>query len=302
MKVLVVQKKSSYQRLVREKRSRRVGRLLEIDDPSVARMRQSHESHLATVEAAKRHLKSLGAEATYAYVDDDVDACSFELVVTLGGDGTLLAASHGVGAATPTLAINTSPQTSVGYFCAGAPDSLEDTLQAGLGGKLKVTNLTRMEVEVDGKVLTSRVLNDILFSASSPAETTRYLLYHRKQVEDQKSSGIWVGPAAGSTAAQRSAGGRVLPIGSQRLQYVVREPYHGDARPYQLTKGLIEAGEELRLKSKTPGGRLWLDGPHREREASLGADVRLRRSRESLRILGLRRHDKARPAVDPRQD
>ena len=41
-----------------------------------------------------------------------------DLVVTIGGDGTLLAASHAIGD-TPILGINSAPDFSVGFFCSG---------------------------------------------------------------------------------------------------------------------------------------------------------------------------------------
>jgi len=63
------------------------------------------------------------------------------------------------------------------------------------------TTLTRMRVERDGEVLHRRVLNDALFCHRSPAATTRYIISHEGREEHHKSSGVWVGPAAGSTAA-----------------------------------------------------------------------------------------------------
>jgi hypothetical protein len=37
------------------------------------------------------------------------------------------------------------------------------------------------------------------------------------------------------------------------------------------------------------GGRLYLDGPHREFSVEIGTEVRFRRSSEPLTLLGLRR-------------
>ena len=78
-----------------------------------------------------------------------------------------------------------------------------------------------MRVELNGESLHDRVLNEALFCHASPAATSRYILRVARADgaepdvladEEQKSSGLWVGPAAGSTAAQRSAGGSVLPL------------------------------------------------------------------------------------------
>ena len=214
----------------------------------------------------------------------------YDLVITLGGDGTLLWASHAIGQDTPMVAINTAPQDSVGYFCAGTREDLESVLARALSGRLRAMSLTRMAVELDGKVLSERVLNDALYSHECPAATTRYLIRHGDVEEEQKSSGIWIGAAAGSTAAVRSAGGKVLPLKSEKLQYVVRELYepHGQHN-HRLLKGFVEPGDYLEIRSKIPSGRLYLDGPHRTHVVSLGAVVHFRRSNDPLTLLGLRR-------------
>src|SRR5690606_23825873 len=124
----------------------------------------------------------------------------------------------------------------------------------------RATKLARMEVALDGELVSTRILNDILFCHSCPAATTRYIIALGDVREEQLSSGIWVGPAAGSTAAQRSAGGRVLAPGSQKIQYIVREPYHGMGEGYQLTKGVIGPGEALHLRGKIREGRIYMDG------------------------------------------
>ncbi|MEM9195948.1 MAG: hypothetical protein AAGF12_42670, partial [Myxococcota bacterium] len=105
----------------------------------------------------------------------------------------------------------------------------------------------------------------------------------------------------GSTAAQRSAGGKVLPIRSKRLQFIVREPYFGDGPRFELTKGLVEPDEEFLLISKTPEGSLYLDGPHRVHQVQLGSEIRMRRSPERLTLLGLRQRSDRSDLVAERQ-
>jgi NAD+ kinase len=231
----------------------------------------------------------LGIEAKFRHRSDDTHARSVDLVVTLGGDGTLLWASRLVSANTPIVAINTAPKDSVGYFCAGTKHELEDVLVAALDGKLRATELTRMQVELDGNVLSKRVLNDALYCHESPAATSRYHLRFSRSGEDHKSSGVWVGPAAGSSAAQRSAGGVLLPVDARELQFVVREPYEANGVKYRLKRGLVSPGQTLRLESRMRAGRLFLDGPHTVHVVEMAAKLAFRRSSEPLTLLGFRR-------------
>jgi len=290
VRVLVISKKSSYQRLVRERRNRRIARLLASGDRTVDRLEQAHEDHQRSVEHTREVLRELGVHAIFRSLDTRKKTSDdFDLIVTLGGDGTLLWASHMVTHDRPMVAINTAPKDSVGYFCAADAGNLDRVLDDAVSGKLEPTRLTRMAVELDGRVLSKRVLNDILFCHECPAATARYLIHHGDVEEDHRSSGVWVGPAAGSTAAQRSAGGRRLPIRSQRMQYVVREPYQVGDQRFQLAKGLVEPGEELWIRSKMLDGRVYIDGPHRDHRVPFGAQLRMWRSDQPLVLLGLRR-------------
>jgi len=143
-------------------------------------------------------------------------------------------------------------------------------------------------VTVNGGIKSKRVLNDVLFCHASPAATSRYILRHGRTREEQRSSGIWVGPAAGSTAAQRSAGGRILPISSKQIQYVVREPYAAPEGECRLHKGIVEPRRRLVVKSKMAAARMFLDGPHRQFTVRLGDEVVFESPGEPLTVLGIR--------------
>jgi NAD+ kinase len=286
-RVLVIYKKSTYQLWVSERKNPHAQALLKRKDRAVERMLAAHEDHVHTIQAARQTLDGLGVDAVFRYRADADRAENFDLVITLGGDGTLLWASHLVGKQ-PMLAINTAPQDSIGYFCGGTKDTLEESLTAAIQGKLPARQLTRMQITLDGEVVSRRVLNDVLFCHECPAATTRYLIRHGGREEDQRSSGLWVGPAAGSTAAQRSAGGKVLPLDSSQMQFVVREPYMPNGTRYELVNGLLAPDEELQITSKIHGGRLYVDGPHLKRKVELGSIIHLKRSPEPLTVLGFR--------------
>lgn len=285
----------------------RVERLLREKDLTVQRMAGAHEQHEACLAEVKTALEELGCEAkmVMAAALDEFKVMidpprsdgrpgamppsrKPDLVVTIGGDGTLLAASHTV-SDTPILAINSAPDYSVGFFCGGRLGNVHETLEKALSGKLPRAQLTRMKVEKDGQLLTTRVLNEVLVCASSPAATTRYILEHRGVTEEQKSSGIWIGPAAGSTAAQRSAGGRVLPLTSNKLQFVVREPYTPAGQVLRLPRGLVAPGESLTVRAKMSDGRVFVDGPHEVHSVTIGDLLRFSASDEPLNLLGVLR-------------
>lgn len=285
-RVALVVKRSALDRAADQPKDR-LHRLLERGDPTVANVRASHEEHTETVAEVKRALEELGATVTRIRKRrEPVDTNGYDIVVTVGGDGTLLHASHSVGRV-PVIGINSAPSTSVGFFCGARKGEVRDALAAALDGSLPSTTLTRMLVRVNGEPVHTRVLNDALFCHQSPAVTSRYILEYDGVAEEQKSSGFWIGPAAGSTAAQRSAGGAILPLVSSDLQLVVREPYRPYDEPYRLCCVLVKPGQRLEVRSKSRRMRLYLDGPDDMVRVDLGDVVRFEQSPEPLHLLGL---------------
>ncbi len=291
-KIAVVQKRTTYRKFVVEEHDPLIARLLRRHDPTVGRLRSSHEAHEETVRELDDALAAIGADVVYRGGPRGRIPPRVDLVLTVGGDGTLLAASHQIGAGIALLGINSAPDHSVGFFCGGKKGTVRASLERALAGRLPKSELTRMRVELNGKVLHARVLNEALFCHASPAATSRYILRVTKAdgsfgEEDQRSSGMWIGPAAGSTAAQRSAGGKVLPLASRRIQYVVREPYRPGGGRLRFAVGLLDEDGRLTIRSKVRDAKVFLDGHRLVHTMTIGDVLGLRRSAETLTVLGL---------------
>lgn len=286
-RIALVMKRSAWRIYLEERQDPRIARLIEVGDPTVSRLRASHEAHEQTMREVEAALDRLGAEVVVVSGSSrQFDARNLDLVITVGGDGTLLSASHNL-TDTPILGINSAPNHSVGFFCGARSGEAAVAIEKALRGGLRRAVLTRMQVTVNGAIVTSRVLNDTLFCHVSPAATSRYLVHLGKIEEEQKSSGFWIGPAAGSTAAQRSAGGRVLPLTSKRLQMVVREPYTPHGEEYRLRHALIQPGTSLIVRSKIHDAKLFFDGPIDSFDVGFGDVIEFTQAPQSLTLLGI---------------
>lgn len=291
-RILVIYKKSVFQIYVEERKNPLMKKLLRAGDPLLKRLERAHHEHVKSLDKARTYFRKHQIDAVFRYRSDARAAVEYDLVVTLGGDGTLLWASHLIGKGKPVVAINTAPDESVGYFCAGTQHNLEDTLCDALKGALPEFSLQRMRINLDNKLLSNRVLNDILFCHSCPASMARYELRLGNHCENQKSSGLWIGPAAGSTAGQRSAGGEVLAIRSKKLQYVVREAYDSSGKGYQLTCGTFGENDALSIKSQFRDGRMFVDGPHKRVSIPIGGVLVCSHSDEPLTLLGFQHENR----------
>jgi NAD+ kinase len=298
-RVEVVLKRSSWRKWVEQEADPQIARLIAAGDETVRHMLASHTDHIETIEEVRTALADLGLVARWSDRPHEFRVSEgSELVVIVGGDGTLLGASHGIGPNVPLLGVNSSPDYSVGFFCGAKKGYVREALVAALDGNLRSSELARMRVELNGQPLHNRILNEALFCHVSPAATSRYILRvlgadNRIITEEEhRSSGVWVGPAAGSTGAQRSAGGKTLGLTSGDLQYVVREPYRPQRRELGLV-GLIGEGQCLAIKSAMRHSSIFLDGDQLVHGVAIGDVVKMKRSTEPLVVLGLSRNGSA---------
>lgn len=280
-------KRSAWRIHLEDRPDPKLQRLVDERDETVVPLLAAHEQHESTVREVREALAVVGAETAFIHrTGEPFSAAGLDLVVTVGGDGTLLSASHYVDSV-PILAINSAPSHSVGFFCGAARGEALKAITAAMRGTLRRTVLTRMQVSVNGAVVAARVLNEALFCHASPAATSRYIVRFDDVEEQQKSSGFWIGPAAGSTAAQRSAGGRVLPLTSKQLQLVVREPYTPHSESYELRQALIPPGQELVVRSKMHDAKLFFDGPDSSIDLGFGDAIGFTQAPQSLTVLGI---------------
>lgn len=281
-KVLVIYKKSTFQIQAVERRESRFIKLLDEGSDTVTRVKTAHDEHYDTLQKVEAELTRLKidfksiARAELTQPVQDVD-----LLIAVGGDGTFLDASHYM-TDLPLLGVNSSRSSSFGHFCLANSDNLAQILGEINSGIRKPSQLLRLELILNGSPLPELVLNEVLITHSNPAGTSRYFLEVDGRREEQRSSGIWVGPPAGSTGAIRSAGGVILPLTAQQFQYVVREPWSRPNEHFNLLGGLLNSGQELKVRCQMRTGALYLDGQHIDYCFALGDELLVRASDKPL--------------------
>lgn len=282
-KVLIVPKKSTYQIQAVEHKETNFLKLLEEGHQSVTRVKVAHEEHMDTLDHLHRILDERGIEhKDVVRADLEGRIRDVDLVISVGGDGTFLDASHHVDSV-PLLGINSSSSSSFGHFCLAGRKNLELVLTDIENDAIETIKLLRLELLLNGTLLPDLVLNEVLVAHSNPAATSRFILHIRNQIEEQRSSGIWVGTASGSTGSLRSAGGTVLPIDDQRYQFVVREACMRPNEKWDLTRGILDRTEQIKVISQTRTGTLFIDGQHIEHHFGLGDELIIRASQYDLK-------------------
>ena len=257
-------------------------------DATAKRILQADAEHQRTIDAVRQALskrKIVFGEASLMNLDARVKGqlAISDLVISIGGDGTALGASHYIRGGA-MIGVNSAPGDSVGHFCSVNRKNFDQRLNAILSGKVKPKELARLQIALDEKPLPELALNDVLIAHDCPASTTRYLIKVGRREEEHRSSGIWISTAAGSTAGIGSAGGKKMPLGSKRIQYLVRELYREPKRGYALTRGFIEAGDDITIASKMATGEMYIDGAKTRYEFPFGTRARISAAEHGLKI------------------
>ena len=249
----------------------------------LATSQRAGKKHRRAITTVAQVLKERGIGFTLKGRSHFKRPAKADLIISVGGDGTAIAAAH-FARNIPVLGVNSMPGHSVGFFCSATPKTLGHSLKKIIRGIAKPKSLPLIETRINGKKIPILALNDILFASASPAETARYSIFVGKLREMQKSSGVWVAAGPGSTAAIASAGGRKMPINSDTLQFVVREPYIQRGKKLRLLGGNIKRGEKIKIISGTQDGMIFIDGPKTAYTVPFGGKVEVRVSGKKLRI------------------
>jgi NAD+ kinase len=216
-------------------------------------------------------------------------AAAADVVVVLGGDGTLLRASHLIESATvPVVGVNFG---SLGFLTEITLPELYPTLENVLGDKyehddrrlLRAVVRRRGQPEAIGDVLNDVVITKAVVSRIIELDVTVDGLF----VSEFRADGLIVSSPTGSTAYNLAAGG---PILHPSLSAVVLTPIC----PHMLTNRPLvirdEATIDVRLHSKDVEVHITLDGQHGF-PMSQGDTVTITRSPRTLRLVKARGRD-----------
>jgi len=182
-----------------------------------------------------------------------------DLVVVLGGDGTLLSAARATAPIdVPLLGVNLG---SLGFLTEVPLPSLYPMLEAILQGRAQVEHRSLMECQLlrGDKILNSYyVFNDAVVNKTALARLNTYELFIDKVfVSSYRADGMIVATPTGSTAYSLSAGGPVLMPSVHAFVITPVSPHALTHRPLVVPDS-VEI--EILLRSEEELAYLSLDG------------------------------------------
>ncbi len=283
---LIVAKKTVLQE-AREQQNQRMLDLIAQGHPTVAHIVPTHEEHTETLTTVVRELEHLGLSQTTVHRDQmekELATGKYDLLIALGGDGTSLDASHFVGDDIPIFGVNSAPSTSHGHWCLGNTTNFAAELLKVTTGKRKPLKVMRLALLLDGKPIPQLVLNEVLIAHKVIGATSRYIVRINGKSEEHKSDGLFFGAPGGSTGWMRSYGATLLPIKSQRIQYLTRGLILPPGVTYRMSKGLVPSKTTITVLSEMPDGMLYVDGQFNQHPFPRGSELTISRSPQDLRM------------------
>ncbi len=212
-----------------------------------------------------------------------------DLVVAIGGDGTLLAAARAVGhREVPILGIHLG---HLGFLTETRCEELEEVLLAALSEEVEIQSRRVLEVRRrrggdDVGTPEGVALNDVVFSKSDLARLfTLSLFCDDEWVADYRADGLILSTPTGSTAYNLAAGGPVVVPGVEALIVTPICPHSLSQRPLILP---VDAAIHVTLSDshRADGVQVTLDGQVGF-EFEAGDAIAIRRAPYAVRLVRL---------------
>ncbi len=169
-----------------------------------------------------------------------------DLIITVGGDGTILRAIQLLSKPTPILGINVG---EVGFLVEVVPEKAETVVHEVLEG-FEVDRRTRLDISVNGEKLPPAT-NEAAIITSRPAKILQFqIIIDENELDTIRADGLILATPTGSTAYAMSAGGPIVDPKVDAFVIVPLAPFKLSARPWVVPANSEIVVKLLRLKKE----------------------------------------------------
>jgi NAD+ kinase len=211
-------------------------------------------------------------------------ARSVDLVIVVGGDGTLLSIARSAPTSTPVLGINVGV---LGFLAGLSRSKALSRLDEVLAGEFREDRRLRLDVSVSGGASRARfrALNDAVLNKEALARISTFRVdLDGRKVAEFRADGVIVSTPTGSTAYNLSAGGPILHPELPAVVVTPICPHTLSQRPLVVAADTV-IGVRILDAPRNPGGvYLTIDG---QEGLPIGPDrpIEIRKSASAVTLL-----------------
>jgi NAD+ kinase len=201
-KILIVEKETRFEYLQKN------NQLDNLDKKKFDNIHDDHQRHYSAHDSLVKNLEENSLQ--FVCIKDkqilETDFNDFEIVITLGGDGTFINSAAKV-SSQKIIGINSEPSKSIGGLAKFTPSDIASICINICTDQLEVDNWDRLSAKVNGKELPYWAINEILISKPNIYQTSKLHIKVGNTNGFCYGNGIIVATQRGSTAFYQSAKG-----------------------------------------------------------------------------------------------
>ncbi|SEJ10941.1 NAD+ kinase [Dyadobacter koreensis] len=212
------------------------------------------------------------------------ELCDARLVVSMGGDGTLLETISHVGKRRiPVIGINVG---RLGFLATVSPERISDMIEALENNQYKIDERTLVKVESNIDLFEGRNfgLNDFTITKTDTASMITVHTYLNDEfLNSYWADGLIISTPTGSTGYSLSCGGPVLVPHSQNFIITPVSPHNLNVRPL-----VVEDSSVIRLEVKSRSNNFLVSMDSRSRVVDEVTELTVSKADFTARLIKMR--------------
>lgn len=171
-----------------------------------------------------------------------------DVVITFGGDGTILSACHAlINYDVPIMGFNVG---RLGFLAEFSVQQLDKSIKNLLDGNYRLIDRSVLETKIENKTIFA--LNDFVFEKKdSPRMITIQAFANDHYIGEYRADGLIIATPTGSTAYSMSCGGPIISPSTKAFCITPISPHSLTLRPL-----VVDDSSELRFVVYSPTGKV----------------------------------------------
>jgi len=230
--------------------------------------------------------------ARYGYTSVRGYSPESELIICIGGDGTLLETVHYCSfPECPIIGINTG---HLGFFQEISPENLDKFISDYQSGEYSIQRLSTVEADVitgGGLKSTHAGLNEIVIKGEQSYSVHLHIMINGMPIERFSGDGIIVATSAGSTAYSYSLGGSIVDPRLEALQVTPIAPMNTTAYRSFTSSILIPAEVSIEILPELEDNRIVVVNDGIQTSYYNVSEIKIKASQKVVHLLRFKNYD-----------